>query len=126
MSYDPARAVYRYGVRSELDIRHRDGSTSVSFDANTSALLGVWLPTGGASGDTFRTWITSLHMAALWGIPFKLFVCVLGLAVAMLSVTGMVIWWKKRQGRLRLAAKHAMNESPRLGEVKRKGAACSD
>jgi len=128
LSYDPALAVYRYDVRSELDLRDRDGSTRVSFDANTGALLGVWLPTGGASGDTFRTWITSLHMAALWGIPFKLFACVLGLAVAMLSVTGMVIWWKKRQGRLRLAAKHAMNQSPGLGEVKRtgKGAACSD
>jgi len=29
----------------------------------------------------------------------------MGLVVAMLSVTGVIIWWKKRQGRARLAAR---------------------
>jgi hypothetical protein len=38
-------------------------------------------------------------MAALWGWPMKLFVCLMGLLVGWLSVTGVVIWTRKRAGR---------------------------
>ncbi|MGH8479083.1 MAG: PepSY-associated TM helix domain-containing protein [Gammaproteobacteria bacterium] len=99
LRYDPHTGVYRYSVRSSRDIRDHGGSTSVVFDASTGVRRGLWLPTGAASGDTIRTWITSLHMATLWGIPFKVLICVLGLAVAMLSVTGIVIWWRKHRAR---------------------------
>lgn len=107
LTYDPQRAQYRYRVHSDRDLSQHWGSTQVSFDANSGALVHVWLPTGAASGDTLRTWFVSLHMAALWGLPFKLFVCLLGLAVAMLSVTGSLIWWRKRQGRLKMEGKRA-------------------
>ena len=103
MVHDPRRGPHgswRYQVRSSRDIRDRWGSTQVIFDADTGALLHVWLPTGAAAGDTIRTWLTSLHMAALWGIPFRLFMMGLGLAVVLLSVTGVVIWARKRQGRV--------------------------
>jgi uncharacterized iron-regulated membrane protein len=88
-------------VKSSADIRDRIGSTSVVFDANTGHPYYFWWPTGAAAGDTIRTWLTSLHLAALWGVPFKVFMTVLGLAVAMLSATGIVIWRRKR------AARHA-------------------
>jgi len=32
--------------------------------------------------------------------PDRIFVCGMGLVVAMLSVTGVYIWWKKRAARL--------------------------
>jgi uncharacterized iron-regulated membrane protein len=99
LAYDPFRAVFRYDVRGSLDIRDHGGMTRVDFDANTGALRRVWLPTGAAGGDTVRTWLTSLHMAALWGWPLKAFVCAMGLAVAGLSVTGVLVWWKKRRAR---------------------------
>lgn len=99
LHYDPYTGVFYYRVKSSLDIRDRNGNTEVYFDANTGAPRGAWLPTCAAGGDTIRTWITSLHMAALWGWPFKLFICVLGLTVAMLSVTGVQIWWRKRRTR---------------------------
>jgi len=38
-------------------------------------------------------------MARVFGRPYQVFVCLLGLVVAMLSVTGVYIWWKKRRGR---------------------------
>jgi len=98
--YDPLRGIYRYHVQSSRDIRdHGGGSTSIIFDAATGAFQGLWLPTGAASGDTIRTWITSIHLAALWGIPMKLFVCATGVVVAMLSVTGIVIWLRKTRAR---------------------------
>lgn len=99
MAYDASRRLYRYDVSSSRDVNSHKGDTRVHFDADTGELRGVWLPTGAANGDTITTWIMSLHMAALWGLPIKLFVCAMGLVVAMLSVTGVYIWWKKRQAR---------------------------
>jgi len=103
LGYDASARTYRYVVRSDRDIRDHRGATSLTFDAGRLAHL--WLPTGAAAGDTVRTWLTSLHMAAVWGLPFDVFVTVMGLLVAMLSVTGVVIWWKKWRGRRAQAAR---------------------
>lgn len=105
LGYDPAHGVYTYVVTSDRDIRERyGGNTRLFFDGDTGAFRGMYLPTGEAAGDTVTTWITALHMAALWGLPMKLFVCAMGIAVAALSVTGLVIWARKRRGRLARAA----------------------
>lgn len=99
--YDPQRAIYRYDVRSSHDIRHKGGHTRLVMNADTGALLGLWLPTGAAAGDTLSTWLATLHMAAMWGWPLQLLVCLMGLAVTALSVTGMHVWLRKRRaGRL--------------------------
>ena len=101
--HDPRTGLYRYQVMSSRDIRAHGGSTRLLFDADTGAFRGLWLPTGAASGDTLRMWLTSLHMALVGGIvaglPMKLFVSAMGLIVAMLSVTGVYVWWKKRRAR---------------------------
>lgn len=97
--YDPAKGLYRYDVLSSLDPRDRGGATSVYFDANTGAQRHLWLPTGEAAGDTIRIWLAALHMAAVWGLPFQVFVGLVGIAVAVLSGTGLLIWWRKRQAR---------------------------
>jgi uncharacterized iron-regulated membrane protein len=104
LSYDPHKALYRYRVKSDRDIREHEGSTSIWFDAHNGEQRAAYLPTGEASGDTAGNWLFALHMAALWGLPFKVFICALGLAVAMLSVTGVVIWWRKRASRVKLSA----------------------
>lgn len=106
LSYDPEHGVFNYRVMSTRDVGDRYGATSIRFDAATGELQGSHLPTGAAAGDTLDTWFTSLHTAALWGWPMKLFVCGMGLAVALLSVTGVILWWRKRaaryvQGRIR-------------------------
>jgi uncharacterized iron-regulated membrane protein len=38
-------------------------------------------------------------MAARWGVPMQLFMTVFGFAIAMLSVTGVWIWARKRRSR---------------------------
>lgn len=105
--YDPRTGRYSYSVHSDRDVSQHWGGTVVRFDGRTGAFLQLWLPTGAASSDTIRSWLVSLHMAALWGLPFKVFVCGMGLAVASLSVTGVVIWSKKRRGRLRQLGRDA-------------------
>lgn len=102
LSYDPVQGMYRYSVRSDRDVADHWGDTSVSFSAVDGRYLALWLPTGAASGDTIRSWLTNLHRAALGGVPFKLFIGVVGGTVAMLAVTGVVIWGRKRQARKRV------------------------
>jgi uncharacterized iron-regulated membrane protein len=97
--HDPVHGLYFYDVRSSLDVSDRKGKTRLFIDADSGALIHLQRPTGAAAGDTMRTWITGLHRAELWGLPFKLFMTAMGSMVAMLSVTGGVIWWKKRKAR---------------------------
>jgi len=92
-----AKGFYVYAVKSSADIQDHGGQTRVVIDANNGALKQVLLPTGQYSGNTITNWLMALHMANIWGLPYRIFVCVLGLAIVMLSVTGVLIWLKKRQ-----------------------------
>ncbi|BBU62196.1 peptidase [Methylosinus sp. C49] len=94
--FKPAKGLIQYRVRSSLDIGERTATTSVLFDAYTGELVTLSLPSGLRSGDTVTNWLAALHMARVFGLPYRIFVCVLGLAITMLSVTGVYIWWKKR------------------------------
>ncbi|OON59955.1 hypothetical protein B0920_22040 [Massilia sp. KIM] len=99
LSWDSGKAYARLVARTGRDLDGRFAQSSVYVDGRTGALLGVWFPTGEAAGDTITTWITTLHMAAIWGRPFQALMSVIGVAVAMLSVTGVLIWLRKRRAR---------------------------
>jgi len=100
LAYQPALGQYRYAVRSDRDIRPR-GLSSVTFDARSGALRRAWLPTGEAIGDTVDIWIKSLHKAEVQPAQglVQAVVAVSGLACAVVSVTGVVIWLRKRRAR---------------------------
>lgn len=105
LSYNPGQHSYVYMVHSTADLRSEVGNTAVKIDADTGELLGHWLPTGGATGNTVSNWLGALHMGHVFGWPYRVFLSVVGAAVVMLSVTGVVVWWKKRQARLHLRAR---------------------
>ena len=67
------------------------------------------LPSGRNTGVTISYWLVSLHMAHVRGLPFKIFVCVMGVVVGMLSVTGVYLWLKKRRSK---AVAHARRTEP--------------
>ena len=93
---------YVYEVRGSRDLFDRSpkgGGTSVLFDGDTGALIELSQPTGEHSGNTVESWLYALHMARVFGMPYRIFVCALGLVIVMLSVTGVYIWWKKRRAR---------------------------
>lgn len=95
--FNSAKGFYVYNVRSSLDIQDHEGQTRVVIDANSGKHKMVLLPTGQYNGNTITSWLMALHMANVFGLPYRLFVCVLGLVIVMLSVTGVVIWLKKRR-----------------------------
>ena len=41
-----------------------------------------------------------LHGGRILGLPGRILMSLMGLAVAGLSITGIVIWWRKRRARL--------------------------
>lgn len=115
--YSSNSGSYRYEVHSSRDVSDDHGGTRMVFDANTGELIRLWLPTGVASGDTVTSWLLTLHVASIWGWPFKLFICVVGLAVAMLSVTGVIIWSKKRSARRRVSQKIPSKDDKPLSAI---------
>ena len=86
-------------MRSSRDIQDRRGVTRVYFDANTGELRLATLPTGQWNGNTVTSWLYALHMGNIFGLTWRIFVCVMGFVITLLSVTGIVIWMKKRQAR---------------------------
>ena len=104
--------IYTYFVKSSLDVDEKYGATAVYFDADTGAFWSLSLPTGQHSGDTMGAWLSALHMADVFGLPYRIFVCVLGLVITMLSVTGVYIWWKKRKARIRANSRSASAIAP--------------
>jgi uncharacterized iron-regulated membrane protein len=71
----------------------------VIFDANTGKFKQLLLPCGQHNGSTVTNWLQTLHEANVFGLPYRIFVSFLGLAIATLSITGVYIWLKKRNAR---------------------------
>jgi uncharacterized iron-regulated membrane protein len=73
----------------------------VSFDADTGDLRAASFPGDSPqnSGDVITSWFIWLHVAAVFGLPMQIFVCVMGLVITALCVTGVYIWWRKRKAR---------------------------
>lgn len=99
LSYDRRRGVYAYMVHSNADLRSDVGNTGLLIDAASGQIRGHWLPTGDRSGNTFSNWLGALHMGHVFGLPWRIALALLGLAVSLLTVTGVVVWWKKRGAR---------------------------
>ena len=104
LQLDRETGTYTWQVHTdrEIDSRSRRTTTQVIFDANNGEFKLLLLPTGQYTGNTITNWLYALHMANVFGLPYRIFVCVLGLMIVMLSVTGIIIWMKKRRARISL------------------------
>lgn len=101
LGYDPERATFSYSIGVANVDALLDGSRDLTivFDANSGTLLETHLQPEELLGDTITWWIGALHVAGVWGLPLQIVVCVTGLLIAILSVTGVVIWWRKGRTR---------------------------
>jgi uncharacterized iron-regulated membrane protein len=101
LHYEAESASYVYQVQSSLDIadRPRRYMAQVAFDGRNGELQHVLLPRGQYVGNTVSNWLYALHMGNVLGLPYRIFVSVLGIAIAVLSTTGVVVWWFKRRAR---------------------------
>lgn len=93
----------RYGIYQirffEPGNDHGSGGFGVRrlyFDGSTGEYLGEHIPGTGTAGDLFLQLQFPLHSGRIAGIPGRIFISIMGLVVAALSVTGVVIWLKRR------------------------------
>jgi uncharacterized iron-regulated membrane protein len=71
------------------------------FDAKTERVLVYQNTEERRTGNVIELWLDKLHTAESLGWPYKVFVVLLGLVIAMLSSTGVYLWWVKRAARKR-------------------------
>jgi uncharacterized iron-regulated membrane protein len=76
------------------------GPAALYYDGRDGRLLGDRQPWKGTVADIFVQAQFPIHSGRILGLPGRIVISVMGLVVAALSVTGVVIWWRKRCARL--------------------------
>lgn len=76
------------------------GNPALYIDAISGALAGDRIPGTGSAGDIFMQAQFPLHSGRILGLPGRILISAMGLIVAILSVTGIVIWARKRRARM--------------------------
>jgi uncharacterized iron-regulated membrane protein len=84
-----------YGDKSGL------GPWYLYFDGETGAYLGDYIPGTGTAADVFEAWQFPLHSGQIIGLPGRILISLSGLALALLAVTGLLVWLGKRKARRR-------------------------
>lgn len=83
--------------------------TPVYLDQYTGALLAGTTPATRTAGDVIMAWVSPLHVGNFGGIGVRMAWLVLGLAPALLFVTGFIMWWTRvvRARRVRVSARRS-------------------
>lgn len=76
------------------------GPPVIFVDANDGAVIGDRIPWQGTVADIFIQAQFPVHSGRILGLPGRILISVMGLVVAVLSVTGVVIWYRKRRARV--------------------------
>lgn len=76
------------------------GLSNLYMDGRDGRVISSNRPWHGTAADVFAQLQLPLHGGRILGLPGRILMSLMGLAVAGLSVTGIVIWWRKRRARL--------------------------
>jgi len=111
-----------YGVGFfEADNDHGDGGLGnawLYFDGRDGSPAGSVVPGTGSAGDIFLQAQFPLHSGRILGLPGRILISAMGVVVAMLSATGLLIWLRKRRARA-LQAHSAAKRPARLEPINR-------
>jgi uncharacterized iron-regulated membrane protein len=95
--YSSKTGLHLLRVRSSLDFQSKRGVTDLYFDSATGNVRLLLLPQGQYRGNTVTNWLDALHMANVFGTPYRVFIFLLGLAISALCLSGVLVWWRKRR-----------------------------
>ena len=76
------------------------GNAWIYVDDHDGSLISVTDPGTGSAGEVFMQLQFPLHSGRIIGLPGRILVSLLGVCVALLSATGVLIWARKRRARL--------------------------
>ncbi|WP_218688835.1 PepSY domain-containing protein [Psychrobacter sp. BF1] len=96
--------------KTDKDIGKKSGASSITVNAIDGSIERVNFAYQNASfGNKADQWLSTLHMGhishGIGHLLYQIFLALIGLAVAVLSGTGVYLWWKGRQQRLKSLAK---------------------
>lgn len=83
---------------------HGDGGLGnpwLYVDSRTGALAGAEVPGTGSAGDIFMQSMFPLHSGRILGTTGRALMSVMGVVIAVLSLTGVLIWARKRRAQTR-------------------------
>lgn len=75
------------------------GYSTLYLDAYDGAVVSDDRPDTGSRGDRFLALQYPMHSGRIFGLTGRIAISLMGLVVAMLSVTGVILWLKKRRKR---------------------------
>lgn len=91
--------------KTDKDIGTHGGASSITVSAATGKVEKVNLGYQSALGNKIDQWFSTLHMGHIGQgnahLLYQIFLAMIGLAVAVLSATGVYLWIKGRQSRLK-------------------------
>src|SRR5262249_48860355 len=83
--------------------------------------LGDRIPWKGTAGDLFLQVQFPLHSGRIAGLPGRIFISAMGLLVALLSATGVIIWWQKRSASILVARRAVRAATPPMTATRHPG-----
>lgn len=114
--YGPAHGVYQVFFFEPGDDHGAAGvgPPSLFYDSEDGRPLGAKLPWVGTAADIFVQMQFPMHSGRILGLPGRILISAMGLVVAALSVTGVVIWWRKRRARVKVRETTEARSNTRL------------
>jgi uncharacterized iron-regulated membrane protein len=101
MAYIPGWNVFTYAVVTAQNVQAQSWDTSLWLDGDSGGLVKLDIPAGQRFGNRVDVWLRALHFGDLNdNLAYRIFVALVGLATTILSITGVLIWLRKRQARL--------------------------
>jgi uncharacterized iron-regulated membrane protein len=80
-------------LRTPGDFSHRD---IVTIDATNAQVLTIWRYGENHSAGDWLIWsMHPLHFGTLWGMGIKVIWLICGLSLAILSISGVIMYWNR-------------------------------
>jgi uncharacterized iron-regulated membrane protein len=112
LSFRAGADAYEYRFHASDDLPTTRPQSRIWFDRESGAVIAHRDGRGDLDADGIDRWLVALHIGSIGGLPYRILVAIVGLGVVALSVTGIVIWMRKRSARL-------------LGNARRRGPAAT-
>ncbi|MCF8479992.1 MAG: PepSY domain-containing protein [Rhodospirillum sp.] len=120
---EPPMAIYFSADRNYFAVGYGDhdaplGQPWLFFEGTEGRFLQAMIPGEGTAGEIFTTLQGPIHGGHILGLPGRILIAVLGLVICGLSITGVIIWGRKRAARLAQTRKgRAMASPPKAVEA---------
>lgn len=96
VGYRPERGYYLVGYHTEHSLTGSSVGVQIYVNAKNAGILQTRIVGAGTPGDSLIEWQFPLHSGQAFGWFGRFLVFAGGLFIAVLSITGPIIWWRKR------------------------------